>query len=135
MADSIHLEIVTPASLYFSGKASMVVIPGTEGDLGVLPNHAPLISHIRPGTLVIHKEGAGGETVFINGGYADVTPERCTILTQEVLQLQDITPELIEKRRNETNKLLRHAETDIIKHKAEAELAALAVMETVRKAA
>lgn len=132
MSNTIHLELVTPASLYFSGEAAMVVIPGAEGDFGVLPNHAPLISKIRAGVVSIHKDGAGEEKVFVSGGYTDVIPSRCTILAQEVLQLKDITAELIEKRTDEAKKTLRRAQTEIVKKKAEAELEVLKVMETLR---
>lgn len=135
MADTIQLELVTPASLYFSGNITMVVIPGVEGDFGVLPNHAPLIAQIRPGIITITKEDGKEEQLFISGGYSDVNPTRCTILAQEVLKLNEITENLIEERREEAKKTLRRAETEIVKHKAEAELETLAVMDSIRKAA
>lgn len=135
MADSFHLELVTPSSLYFSGEATMVVIPGAEGDFGVLPNHAPLISQIRPGIVSITKENGQEEKLFIRGGYTDVTPSCCTILAQEILQLSDISAELIESRTEEAKKSLRRAQSEVVKQKAETELEVLAVMDTLRKAA
>lgn len=135
MADTFRLELVTPASLYFSGEVEMVVIPGAEGDFGVLPNHAPLISTIRPGIVTVTKEGGKEEKLFISGGYADVTPTSCTVLAQEILQLKDITPALIEERTEEAKKTLRRTQSDVMKKKAEAELDVLNVMESLRKVA
>jgi F-type H+-transporting ATPase subunit epsilon len=63
----------------------MVVVPGTEGNFGVLPGHAPLISTIRPGTIDIYEGGAITERIFIVGGIAEVTPERCTVLADEAM--------------------------------------------------
>lgn len=128
-ADTFQLELVTPTSLYFSGEVSMVVIPGAEGDFGVLPNHAPLISKNRAGLLSISRNGTADEKLFISGGYTDVTPDHCTVLTQEILPLSEITPDLIERRTEEAKKDLRRAETDIVKEKAEAELEVLAIMQ------
>jgi len=63
----------------------MVVVPGTEGNFGVLPGHAPLISTIRPGTVDIYQGGAITERIFVVGGIAEVTPERCTVLADEAM--------------------------------------------------
>jgi len=60
-------------------------VPGTEGNFGVLPGHAPLISTIRPGTIDIYEGGAITERIFIVGGIAEVTPERCTVLADEAM--------------------------------------------------
>ena len=63
----------------------MVVVPGTEGNFGVLPGHAPLISTIRPGTIDIYEGNAIAERIFVAGGIAEVTPERCTVLADEAM--------------------------------------------------
>ena len=63
----------------------MVVVPGTEGNFGVLPGHSPLISTIRPGTIDIYQGGAVTERVFVVGGIAEVTPERCTVLAEDAM--------------------------------------------------
>ena len=63
----------------------MVVVPGTEGNFGVLPGHAPLISTIRPGTIDIYEGNAITERIFVAGGFAEVTPERCTVLADEAM--------------------------------------------------
>src|SRR5947209_11011208 len=63
----------------------MVVVPGTEGNFGVLPGHAPLISTIRPGTIDTYQGGAVTERIFVVSGIAEVTPERCTVLADEAM--------------------------------------------------
>src|SRR5712664_3819759 len=85
MPDRLEFELVTPERLLFSEAVEMVVVPGTEGNFGVLPGHAPLISTIRPGTIDIYEGGAITERIFIVGGIAEVTPERCTVLADEAM--------------------------------------------------
>ena len=83
MADRIQFELVTPERLILSAEVEMVVVPGSEGNFGVLPGHAPLISTIRPGTIDIYEANAITERIFVVGGIAEVTPERCTVLADE----------------------------------------------------
>ena len=90
MADTLELELVSPESLLLSQSVAMVVVPGTEGDFGVLPGHAPLISNIRPGALVVFEGGVAAERYFLAGGFAEVTPERCTILAEGAVRIADI---------------------------------------------
>jgi F-type H+-transporting ATPase subunit epsilon len=85
MADRIQFELVTPERLLVSTQVEMVVVPGTEGNFGVLPGHAPLISTIRPGTIDIYENRAIIERIFVVGGIAEVTPERCTVLADEAM--------------------------------------------------
>ena len=85
MPDRVQFELVSPERLIVSTQVEMVVVPGTEGNFGVLPGHAPLISTIRPGTIDIYEGGAITERIFIVGGIAEVTPERCTVLADEAM--------------------------------------------------
>ena len=86
MADQVQFELVTPERLIASTMVDMVVVPGSEGNFGVLPGHAPLISTIRPGTIDIY-EGRTTitERFFVVGGIVEVTPERCTVLADEAM--------------------------------------------------
>ncbi len=81
----IQFELVTPERLLISTEVEMVVVPGSEGNFGVLPGHAPLISTIRPGTVDIYENRAITERIFVVGGIAEVTPERCTVLADEAM--------------------------------------------------
>ncbi len=83
----IQFELVTPERLLISTEVEMVVVPGSEGNFGVLPGHAPLISTIRPGTVDIYQQNRTtiAERIFVVGGIAEVTPERCTVLADEAM--------------------------------------------------
>jgi len=85
MADRVQFELVTPERLVFSTEVEMVVVPGTEGNFGVLPDHAPLISTIRPGMIEIYENRIVTGRFFIVSGIAEVTPERCTVLAEEAM--------------------------------------------------
>ncbi len=88
MADRVQFELVTPERLVVSQMVEMVVVPGTEGNFGVLPGHAPLISTIRPGTIDIYETRPNiSERIFVVGGIAEVTPERCTVLAEEAMAI------------------------------------------------
>jgi F-type H+-transporting ATPase subunit epsilon len=85
MAGRVQFELVTPERLLLSDTVEMVVVPGTEGNFGVLPGHAPLISTIRPGMIEIYEGQAVTRQIFVVGGIAEVTPERCTVLADEAV--------------------------------------------------
>ena len=74
MADKVELELVSPERLLSREAVDMVVVPGAEGDFGVLPRHAPLISTLRPGVLRIFDGRSERERIFVSGGFAEVTP-------------------------------------------------------------
>src|SRR6516164_3541867 len=96
MAEKVQFELVSPEKLLLSEAVEMVVIPGGDGDFGVLPGHSLLISTIRPGVIDVHDEGAVGERIFISGGFAEVTPERCTVLADEAVPLSALDAGSIE---------------------------------------
>jgi F-type H+-transporting ATPase subunit epsilon len=83
MPDRVEFELVTPERLLLSEMVEMVVVPGTEGNFGVLPGHAPLISTIRPGMIEIYQGQTVTRRIFIVSGVAEVTAERCTVLADE----------------------------------------------------
>jgi F-type H+-transporting ATPase subunit epsilon len=86
MADRVQFELVTPEKLILSTEVEMVVVPGTEGNFGVLPGHSPLISTIRPGMIEIYEtRPTVSERIFVVSGIAEVTPERCTVLAEEAM--------------------------------------------------
>ena len=85
MVGRVQFELVTPERLMLSETVEMVVVPGTEGNFGVLPGHAPLISTIRPGMIEIYEGQTVTRRVFVVSGLAEVTPERCTVLADEAI--------------------------------------------------
>jgi F-type H+-transporting ATPase subunit epsilon len=90
MAETVEFELVSPEHLVISEPVAMVVVPGGDGDFGVLPGHAPLISTLRPGVIAIYEDGKVRESLFVTSGFAEVSPERCTVLAEEVVRLADI---------------------------------------------
>ena len=97
MADRVQFELVTPEKLILSTEVEMVVVPGTEGNFGVLPGHAPLISTIRPGMIEIYEtRPIVTERIFVVSGIAEVTPERCTVLAEEAMSPSSLDRTAIE---------------------------------------
>ncbi len=79
----LHFELVTPTKLVRSEEVHMVVVPGTEGDFGVLEHHAPVMSTMRDGPMLVFKtEGAAPETIDIQGGFAEVSAKGLTVLAE-----------------------------------------------------
>ena len=96
MAGRIAFELVTPDRLLLSEPVEMVVVPGTEGNFGVLPGHAPLISTIRPGMIEIYEGQTVTRRIFVVSGIAEVTPERCTVLADEAISPDTLDRSAIE---------------------------------------
>ena len=85
MADKVEFELVLPERLLVSEGADMVVVPGEEGDFGVLPGHALFLSGVRAGTIEIYNGETISDRIFVAGGLAEVTGERCTVLAEEAV--------------------------------------------------
>ena len=99
MADTLHFSLVSPARELFSGEVDQVDLPGTEGNFGVLPDHAPFMAAIRTGVMTVF---SGGEQMryFVQGGFADVTPAGLTVLAEralpfEALNAADLEAEIV----------------------------------------
>ncbi len=105
---TILFEIVTPAKLMLSEEVHLVVVPGEGGNIGILPRHAPLLSSLRPGTIDIHDAKMKVvDKIFIEQGFVDVTPERCTVLAEVAVPVREISRDFAEERlRNATDKLM-----------------------------
>src|SRR2546423_5203751 len=101
---TLHFDLVSPERLLFSGDVNQVDVPGSEGDFGVLADHAPLIATLRPGIMTIHGEG-GPIRVVVIGGFAEVNPEGLTILADSAVALDDFD-------RNTLGAAIDMAETD-----------------------
>lgn len=98
MADNFNFELVSPERLLISELVSEVVIPATEGEMTVMARHAPTMTTIKPGVVAVKR--ASGEVVkyVVFGGFADVTPEGCTLLAESAVQLSDLNRETLAKR-------------------------------------
>jgi len=97
MADEkVEFELVSPERLLSSEAADMVVVPGAEGDFGVLPRHSLLISGVRTGVIQVWNGNAVTDRIFVAGGFCEVTGERCTVLAEEAVRVEDIDRSAIE---------------------------------------
>lgn len=96
MAEKVEFELVSPERLLVARAVDMVVVPGAEGDFGVLRGHAPLISTLRLGVIDIHDAGAVAERIFVAGGFAEVTAERCTVLAEQAVRVGDLDRTAVE---------------------------------------
>jgi F-type H+-transporting ATPase subunit epsilon len=90
MAEQTQFELVSPERLLFSRAVEMVVVPGTEGDMGVLPDHAPLIATVRPGVIAVFENGQVSERIFVGGGFVEITGERCTVLAEVAAPIAEL---------------------------------------------
>jgi F-type H+-transporting ATPase subunit epsilon len=113
MADKIEFELVSPERLLMSQPVEMVVVPGTEGDFGVLIGHAAMIATVRPGVIDIYEEDRVVERVFVAGGFAEVTPERCTVLAERAVALEEIDRAAAEQEVKFLEEDLEDAKTEI----------------------
>jgi F-type H+-transporting ATPase subunit epsilon len=89
MAKTFHVDIVSAEASIYSGEADMVVAPGEAGELGVLPEHVPLLTRIRPGTVRI-RHGAEEEVIYVSGGMMEVQPDRVTVLADTSIRAHDL---------------------------------------------
>lgn len=94
MADKLTFSLVSPERELFSGEVDQVDIPGTEGNMGILPDHAPLMAAIRTGAIKVY-DGSDVTEYFIQGGFADVTPEGLTVLAERAMPMAEISKELL----------------------------------------
>lgn len=124
MADKLNFALVSPERELFHGEVDHVVVPGSDGEFGVLPNHAPVMSVIKPGALRII-DGGAERRIFVNGGFADVTPEGLTVLAEEAVDLADIDTAQLEQQLKNAQEDLRDANTDAKREAAERSLARL----------
>ena len=93
----IAFELASPEKLLISQAVQMVVVPGDQGDFGVLAGHARMISSMRSGTICIYTEGVIRTRIFVSGGFAEVTPERCIVLAQDAVPLDQIDRAQVER--------------------------------------
>jgi F-type H+-transporting ATPase subunit epsilon len=95
---AIALDIVSPERLLLSRSVEMVVIPAAEGDIGALGGHAPMIVALRGGLITLYEDGKPTERLFVAGGFAEITPERCTVLADEAVPPAEVSRSVAQQR-------------------------------------
>ncbi len=98
---TFQLELVSPEKLLLSRPVEMAVIPAAEGEMGVLPGHSPMIVTLRGGIITVTENGQATDRLFIAGGFAEITPERCTVLADEATPVSELSRAAAERRMTE----------------------------------
>ncbi len=123
MAERLRFELVSPERLLLSEEVEMVVVPGTEGDFGALPRHAPFLAMVRPGVIEVYNNRQVSERLFIAGGYAEVTAERCTVLAEEALLVAEIDRAQVEAELKDLGEDLEDAKDESARKAIQAKIA------------
>ena len=87
---ALHFELVSPARLLFSGDVASVTIPGSEGEMGIYPGHAPLLATLKPGVVTVFKDGGGSDRIFVRGGMVEVNPQGLTLLAEVAIPMAEL---------------------------------------------
>lgn len=106
MAETLTLELVDPERVLVSEPVEMVVLPGAEGDFGVLPHHAPLVSLLRPGVIALYEGAKVTRRFFVAGGFVEVSEQGCTVLAEGAEPVEELDRAAVEQ-------ALRDAEEDL----------------------
>ena len=127
MANTIHVDVVSAEASIFEGKAEFVALPGEAGELGIYPQHAPLITRIRPGAVRIKPAGRTEEEfVFVAGGILEVQPDRVTVLADTAIRGKDLDEAKALEAQRAAQEAMNNAKTDIDFARAQSEFAIMA---------
>ena len=121
--NKVRFELVSPERQLASGEVDMVVCPGAAGDFGVLPQHSPLLSLLRPGVLEIWEGNAVTERIFVGGGFAEVNETGCIVLAEEAMPVGELDRERAERRLRDARDDLSEARDDLERERYEREVA------------
>jgi|TARA_Y100000816_G_C25971403_1_gene506907 F-type H+-transporting ATPase subunit epsilon len=95
---TISFDLVSPESLIFNDDVGMIIIPGKDGDLGVLPGHSKIMSSLRPGRVMVYGEDKNLlKSFFVSGGFTEINPEKCIVLAESVDEMSELEKSLVEK--------------------------------------
>jgi F-type H+-transporting ATPase subunit epsilon len=95
---TISFDLVSPENLIFNDEVGMIIVPGKDGDFGVLPGHSKVMSSLRPGRVMVYGEDKNLlKSFFVSGGFAEVNPEKCIVLAESVDEINTIEKAAIEK--------------------------------------
>ena len=95
---TISFDLVSPENLIFNDDVGMIIVPGKDGDFGVLPGHSKVMSSLRPGRVMVYGEGKNLlKSFFVSGGFAEVNPEKCIVLAESVDEVNTLDKSSIEK--------------------------------------
>ena len=135
MANTVHIDVVSAEASIFSGEAEFVVAPASAGEVGMFPNHAPMITTIKPGSLRIKQANESKETlIFISGGLLEVQPGVITVLADTAVRGHDLDEAKAIAAKAAAEEALRNRTSDIDYATAQAELSeAVAQIQTIER--
>lgn len=128
MADKLQFDLVSPERLLLSEEVDMVTLPGAEGDFGVLPGHAPVLSTLKAGVVEVKGVSDALSRLFVRGGFAEVNGDKVTVLAEEATALAELDLEELDQNIRNTEEDLAAAKTDEDREKAAASLAYLKLL-------
>tara|TARA_B100001175_G_C19204648_1_gene493048 strand:+ start:57 stop:446 length:390 start_codon:yes stop_codon:yes gene_type:complete len=121
---SISFDLVSPESLIFNDDVGMIIVPGKDGDIGVLPGHSKIMSSLRPGRVMVYGEDKNLiKSFFVSGGFTEINPEKCIVLAESVNEMSELEKSSIENEIQELESKDSHESKDklyIAKKKMEA---------------
>ncbi len=126
--DKVSFELATPVALVASVAVDMVVVPGAEGDFGVLPGHAPFISTVRAGVIDVYDGDKIDQRIFVADGFAEVNERGCIVLSSEAYPVDELDRGEVEERLKAAQDELADADSDAERDKADAEIAVCEAM-------
>ena len=98
MESLISFDLVSPEKLIFNDKVEMIIVPGKDGDIGVLPGHSKLLSSLRPGRILVYGEGKNLlKSYFVSAGFVEINPEKCIVLAEAVQEMSNLDKSAIEQ--------------------------------------
>src|SRR5262245_54018518 len=119
---TIHVDIVSAEGEIYSGEASMVIVPASQGDIGIAPRHAPLLTTLRPGEIRVQTP-TGEEHFFVSGGAIEIQPHIVTVLADTALRAHDLDEAAANAAKQRAEEALRNRGTAVEVAEAQAELA------------
>ncbi len=122
MTDKIAFDLVSPERLLLSEEAEMVTVPGTEGDMGVMAGHMPLISTLRPGVIDVKGGTNGDKRFYVIGGFVEISPSKLTVLAEESVPVAEMDPTALDQRIKNTEEDVTLAKNDDERAKAQERL-------------
>lgn len=135
MAELFQFELVSPERQLLSEQVAEVIVPGSEGEYGVLKDHSPFMTTIKPGILKVRTDGGELVEYFVRGGFADVAPGGLTVLAEQAVPVKEISSEQLDQQIKDAEEDVADAKDDAAKQKAETTLAQLlAVVEALKAA-
>ncbi|TKB51876.1 F0F1 ATP synthase subunit epsilon [Ferrimonas aestuarii] len=136
-AMTLHLDVVSAEGSIFSGRAQYLQVSGTEGELGIMAGHTPLLTAIKPGMVRIRKQDDSEEVIYLSGGILEVQPDNASVLADVAVRGEDIDVEAAEAAKRAAEEQMASASADMDYEAAAIELAKamaqLRVVDTIRK--